>query len=95
MEEEHMDSSEASSDTIQAVATVCPLVSPRTARIPGLISLAAVPAAVLVNPFFFGLAGSLLAVISLLLAPARGRGLGIAGFIGAVGGGILGTYLLH
>jgi len=90
-----MDSSETSSNTIQAVAAVCPLVAPRTARIPGLLSLAAVPAAVLVNPFFFGLAGSLLAVISLLLAPAHGRLLGITGIIGAIGGGILGTYILH
>lgn len=90
-----MDSSEAASDTSQADTVVCPLVSPRTARIPGLLSLAAVPAAILVNPFFFGLAGCLLAVISLLLSPARCRLLGIMGFIGAVGGGILGMTILH
>lgn len=95
MEERIMDSNEAASDTIPADAGLCPLASPLTARIPGLLSLAAVPAAVLVNPFFFGLAGSLLAVICLLLSPARCRRLGVVGLAGAVGGGILGLFVLH
>jgi hypothetical protein len=55
MQAEIMGSSKTSSDTIQQDAAASPL----TARIPGLLSLAAVPAAMLVNPFFFGLAGGL------------------------------------
>jgi hypothetical protein len=90
-----MDSSKVASDDIPANTAVCPLTSPLTARIPGLLSLAAAPAAVLVNPFFFGLAGSLLAVICLLLSPAGCRLLGVAGFVAAVTGGILGLFVLH
>ena len=89
-----MDSGETASDTIPA-DVACPLASPRIVRIPGLLSLAVVPAAVLVNPFFFGLAGGLLAVICLLLSPAGCRRLGVAGFVGAVSGGILGMFLRH
>jgi small neutral amino acid transporter SnatA (MarC family) len=97
MQAEIMGSSKTSSDAIQedAAAAACPLASPLTARVPGLLSLAAVPAAMLVNPFFFGLAGSLLAVISLLLSPVRCRRLGIAGLIGALAGGGLGAFILH
>jgi hypothetical protein len=92
-----MGSNETSSDTTQedAAAVACPLASPFTARVPGLLSLAAVPAAMLVNPFFFSLAGGLLAVISLLLSPARCRRLGVAGLIGALAGGGLGAFVLH
>jgi hypothetical protein len=82
-----------SSDT--STATACPLSSPLTARVPGLMSLAAIPAAVLMNPFFFGLAGGLLAVISLLLSPPRCRSLGTVGLVGAVVGGSLGMFVLH
>jgi len=85
-----MSTGESSCDTNQDAA-VCPLVSPLTARIPGLLSLAALPAAILVNPLFFGLAGGLLAMINLLLSPANCRCLGIAGLVGA--GGILGMFL--
>lgn len=46
-------------------AAACPLASPLTTYIPGLLSLVAVPAAIAVNPFFFGLAGGLLAGISM------------------------------
>jgi hypothetical protein len=95
MEEWIMGSSQAASNTTQADAAVCSQASPLTARIPGLLSLAAVPAAVLVNPFFFGLAGGLLAVICLLLSPAGCCRLGVGGLIGAVTGGILGLFVLH
>ncbi len=74
-------------------AATCPMASPLVARIPGLLSLAAVPAAMLVNPFFFGLAGGLLAGICLLLAPPRCHGIGVAGLIGAVVGGSLGFFV--
>ena len=84
-----MDSSEV------APAAACPLTSPLAARIPGLLSLAAVPAAILMNPFFFGLAGGLLAIISLLLSPPRCRCLGVVGLIGAVAGGSLGVFVLR
>jgi hypothetical protein len=90
-----MSSNETAHDTSLAdgAAPACPLSSSHAARLPGLLSLAAAPAAVLLNPFFFGLAGGLLAVISLLLSPARCRCLGIVGLAGAVGGGILGTFI--
>lgn len=89
-----MNSNGPSSDTTRAdmPTTACPLMSPLGARIPGLLSLAAVPAAILMNPFFFSLAGGLLAVISLLLSPPRRRYLGVAGLIGAVLGGGLGVF---
>lgn len=90
-----MNSGETARDTTMADAAACPLASPLTARIPGLLSLAAVPAAILMNPFFFGLAGGLLAVISLLLSPPRCRLLGVVGFIGAVAGGSLGVFVLR
>jgi hypothetical protein len=92
-----MNSSETSPDTIQANAraAACPLTSPLTARIPGLLSLAAVPAAVLMNPFFFGLAGGLLAIISLLLSPPRCHCLGVVGLIGAVAGASLSVIVPH
>ena len=76
-------------------AVACPLTAPFAARIPGLLSLAAVPAAMVVNPFFFGLAGGLLAGISLLLSPPRHRRLGVAGLIGAVTGSGLGVFILR
>jgi len=90
-----MSSSETARDTTMADAAACPLPSPLAARIPGLLSLAAVPAAILVNPFFFGLAGGLLAGISLLLSPPRCHRLGVVGLIGAVAGGSLGVMVLR
>jgi hypothetical protein len=91
-----MSSDETARDTTMAdAAAACPLASPLAARIPGLLSLAAVPAAIVVNPFFFGLAGGLLAGISLLLSPPRGRSLGVAGLISAVAGGSLGVFVLR
>jgi hypothetical protein len=91
-----MNSGETARDTTMAdAAAVCPLTSPLTARIPGLLSLAAVPAAIVVNPFFFGLAGGLLASISLLLSPPHCRRLGVVGLIGAVAGGSLGVFVLR
>lgn len=62
----------------------CPLDSPLTGRIPGVLSLLAIPGAVFLNPLFFGLAGGLLGVISVLLSPPRCRLLGSAGMLGAV-----------
>jgi hypothetical protein len=92
-----MDSGETSRDTALAgaAAAACPAASPLSARIPGLLSIAAVPAAIAVNPFFFGLAGGLLAGISLLLAPPRCHGLGVVGLIGAVVGGSVGVVVLR
>jgi len=76
-------------------AAACPLASPPSTYIPGLLSLAAVPAAIVVDPFFFGLAGGLLAGISLLLSPPRRRSLGVAGLIGAMAGSSLGVFVLR
>ncbi len=66
------------------VSTSCPLESPLSGRLPGLLALAAIPAAILVKPLFFILVGSLLATLSLLLAPAGHRRLGLAGLAGAL-----------
>jgi hypothetical protein len=90
-----MDSSETSRDVVtpDAVIAACPLSSPLAARIPGLLALAAIPAAILVNPFFFGLAGGLLASISLLLAPVGCRCLGVVGLVGAVAGAMLAAFV--
>jgi hypothetical protein len=65
-------------------AASCPLYSPRSGRIPGVLALAALPAAVFLKPVFFSLAAALLAVLSLLLAPAGCRCLGAMGLLGAV-----------
>lgn len=65
-------------------AESCPLVSPRSGRIPGMLALAALPAAVFLKPVFFSLAAALLAALSLLLAPAGCRCLGAMGLLGAV-----------
>ena len=90
-----MNSSENARDTALAStdAAVCPLSSPLVAGIPGLLSIAAVPVAILMSPFFFGIAGGLLAIISLLLSPPRRRYLGIVGLVGAVVGGSLGAFV--
>jgi hypothetical protein len=76
-------------------AVACALPSPLVARIPGVLSLVAAPAAVLVSPLFFSIAGGLLAVISLLLSPPRSRRLGMAGLLAAVVGGSLGVFVLR
>lgn len=65
-------------------AESCPLASPRSGRVPGVLALAALPAAVFVKPVFFSLVAALLAVLSLLLAPAGCRCLGAMGLLGAV-----------
>lgn len=62
----------------------CPLVSPLVWRVPGFFSLAAFPAAVSLGVSFFSLAGGLLALLSLLLAPPRRRGLGLLGLAASV-----------
>jgi len=64
-------------------AAACSLDSSRTGRVPGLLSLLAIPAAVSLDPLFYGLAGGLLGVISLLRSPARCRLLGLAGVLGS------------
>jgi len=74
--------------------TPCTLPSPLVARIPGMLSVAVIPAAIFLSPFFFGLAGGLLAFISLLLSPPHSRRLGFLGLIGAVASGSLGVLLL-
>jgi len=62
----------------------CPLVSPLVWRVPGLLSLATFPAAVSLAAPFFSLAGGLLALLSVLLAPPRRRGLGLLGLVASV-----------
>jgi hypothetical protein len=71
-------------EVVQGRPAACPLDLPRTGRVPGLLSLAAIPAALLANPLFFALAGGLLGIISLLLSSARCRLPGAAGVLGAV-----------
>ena len=61
----------------------CPLDSPLTGRVPGLLALVAIAAALWQGSLFFGLAGGLLAIISLLLSPPRCRLLGSTGLIGS------------
>lgn len=70
----------------------CPLVSPLVWRVPGFLSLAAFPAAVSVAAPFFSLAGGLLALLSILLAPPRRRGLGLLGLIASVASFIILRY---
>lgn len=73
----------------------CPLERPFTGRVPALISLAALPGAVLVNPVFFGLAGGLLAIISLLLSPPRYRTAGLLALAGSIAAGLTGLFLVR
>ena len=61
----------------------CPLDSPRTGRVPGLLALVAIAAALWQGSLFFGLAGGLLAIISLLLSPPRCRVLGLSALMAA------------
>jgi len=70
----------------------CPLDLPFTGRVPAVMSLVAIPGAVLVNPVFFGLAGGLLAIISLLLSPPRNRLIGLIAFAGSVSATFAGRY---
>jgi len=76
-----------------AESTACALDFPLTGHVPGFLSLATIPGAVLVNPLFFGLAGGLLAIISLLLSPPRHRRVGAVAFIGALIAGTAGYFL--
>jgi hypothetical protein len=77
-------SAQASDGTTSQEADACPLDSPLSGRIPGVLALVALPAAVFVKPLFFSVAASLLALLSLLLAPAGCRCLGAMGLLGAV-----------
>ncbi len=74
-------------------AAACALDFPLTGRVPGFLALATVPGALLANPVFFGLAGGLLAVISLLLSPPRHRRLGAFALLAALTAGIAGHFL--
>jgi len=78
-----------------AEAAACPLDLPFTGRVPAILSLATIPGAVLANPMFFGLAGGLLAVISLLLSPKRCRLIGVIALAGSVVAAFLGLRLVH
>lgn len=59
----------------------CPLDAPAYGRVPGLLALAAAVAGAFVQPVFFGLAAGMLAVLSLLLSPARCRWLGMSALV--------------
>jgi len=72
-------------------ASSCPLVSPLIGRVPGVLALLAAFGAVVTHLPFFGVAGALLATISLLISPAGCRSLGLLGLLAAVGGGWLGV----
>jgi hypothetical protein len=71
-------------------ASSCPLTSPLVSRVPGILAFLAAFTAAFAQPLFFGLAGALLATISLLVSPVGCRCLGILGLLAAVGGGLLG-----
>lgn len=73
-----------------AETSACALDFPLTGRLPAVLALATIPGAVLANPAFFGLAGGLLAVISLLLSPPRHRRLGAFALVAALTAGIAG-----
>jgi hypothetical protein len=62
----------------------CPLDEPLTGRVPGLLALAVLPAAALLNPLFVALASGLLATLSLLLSGPGCRLLGVAGLLGSL-----------
>jgi hypothetical protein len=76
----------------EAGAVACPLTTPLLGRIPGVLAVATIPVSLFFNPLFFNLAGGLLAMISLLMSPPRGRMPGVAGLIGSV---LLGVARLH
>jgi len=78
-----------------AEVEACPLDLPFTGRIPAVLSLATLPGAVLVNPVFFGLAGGLLAVISLLLSPKRCRLIGVIALSSSMIAMFVGLRLVH
>lgn len=73
----------------------CPLDLPFTGRVPAILSLATIPGAVLASPMFFGLAGGLLAVISLLLSPKRCRLIGAIALIGSIAAASAGLHFAH
>jgi len=73
----------------------CPLERPFTGRVPAIISLATIPGAVLLNPMFFGLAGGLLATISLLLSPRRSRLIGLLALAGSIAAAIAGRFFAY
>jgi hypothetical protein len=72
-------------------ASSCPLASPLTGRVPGILAFLAAFAAAFAQPLFFAVAGALLATISLLISPAGCRCLGLLGLLAAIGGGLLGA----
>lgn len=79
-------------EPVETGVVACPLTTPLLGRIPGVLAVATIPASLFLNPLFFNLAGGLLAVISLLMSPARHRILGVVGLIGSV---VLGVTRLH
>lgn len=78
-------------DAARDEASSCPLATPLSGRVPGILAFLAAFAAAFAQPLFFGLAGALLATISLLISPAGCRCLGMFGLLAAVGGGLLGA----
>jgi hypothetical protein len=74
----------ASSADSAGTEEACPLDEPLTGRVPGVLALAVLPAAALINPLFIALAGGLLAILSLLLSGPGCRLLGLAGLLGSL-----------
>jgi len=74
----------AEGEAASSAEEACPLDSPLTGRVPGLLALLLLPAVLIINPLFVLLASGMLAVISLLLSPPRCRLLGMAGLLGAL-----------
>ncbi len=61
----------------------CPLDAPVYGRVPGVLALVTAAVGLFTQPAFFGLAAGLLAVLSLLLSPARCRWLGLGALAAA------------
>jgi hypothetical protein len=68
-------------------------VNPTDGRLMGMLSIAAFPAAILLQPTLFGVAGFFLALIGLTVAAPKQRPLSIAGLVLAVAGFGLGATL--
>ncbi len=86
MESEGKTLDDKGHDRDGAETEACPLLSPLVWRVPGIFSLAAFPAAMTLGTLFFSLAGGLFALLSILLAPPRRRGLGLLGLAVSVAG---------
>jgi hypothetical protein len=78
-------------ESTKSEASSCPLVSPLFGRVPAILAILAAFGTAFTHPLFLGIAGALLATISLLVSPAGGRALGMVGLLAAIGGGLLGT----